>query len=386
MNSKWFDCTLDDVLEFKNGKSLSNSCYIETGEYPVWGSNGMIAHCEKPLNFEPVIVIGRVGAYCGSINLVTESNWVTDNAIYATAKDGNDLKFLYYLLISLDIPHTAIGSAQPLLTQSGLRVLKCKVPPLETQREIAHILGTLDDKIELNRKMNKTLEEIAQTLYKHWFIDFEFPNAEGKPYKSSGGEMVDSELGLIPKGWRVDKLKECCIIVQNGGTPNTSVNDYWTPATIPWLTSGEVRQSIIIETLKMISESGLNNSSAKWTPQGSTVVALYGATAGQIALVAAELTTNQAICSLIPKESYTYYIFMTLLHNQVELTMQARGSAQQNLSKELVESLSAAIPDCLTIKLFHGMISVVYAKVVGNLIENLQLSKLSVHQSNYSFA
>lgn len=212
MNSKWYDCTLDDVLEFKNGKSLANSCYIETGEYPVWGSNGMIAHCEKPLNYEPVIVIGRVGAYCGSINLVTGSNWVTDNAIYATAKEGNDLKFLYYLLISLDIPHTAIGSAQPLLTQSGLKVLKCKVPPLETQREIAHILGTLDDKIELNRKMNKTLEEIAQTLYKHWFIDFEFPNEEGKPYKSSSGEMIDSELGLIPKGWRVGTIGDLCTL------------------------------------------------------------------------------------------------------------------------------------------------------------------------------
>ncbi len=224
MNSIWFDCTLDDVLEFKNGKSLSNSCYIETGEYPVWGSNGMIAHCEKPLNFEPVIVIGRVGAYCGSINLVTESNWVTDNAIYATAKDGNDLKFLYYLLISLDIPHTAIGSAQPLLTQSGLRVLKCKVPPLETQREIAHILGTLDDKIELNRKMNKTLEEIAQALYKHWFIDFEFPNAEGKPYKSSGGEMVDSELGLIPKGWRVGKLSDEFDITMGQSPPGDTYN------------------------------------------------------------------------------------------------------------------------------------------------------------------
>ncbi|GAB1366636.1 restriction endonuclease subunit S [Candidatus Cloacimonadaceae bacterium] len=93
---------------------------------------------------------------------------------------------------------------------SDLSNLMVPYPSLETQKEIAHILGTLDDKIELNRKMNKTLEEIAQALFKHWFIDFEFPNEEGKPYKSSGGEMIDSELGLIPKGWRVSTIGDMC--------------------------------------------------------------------------------------------------------------------------------------------------------------------------------
>jgi len=93
---------------------------------------------------------------------------------------------------------------------SDLSNLVVPFPPLETQKEIAHILGTLDDKIELNRKMNTTLEEIAQTLYKHWFIDFEFPNAEGKPYKSSGGKMMDSELGPIPIGWRVGSIGDMC--------------------------------------------------------------------------------------------------------------------------------------------------------------------------------
>ena len=220
------DCLLEDILEFSNGKSLPNSFYDANAKYPVWGSNGIIAHCDKFLTIESVIVIGRVGAYCGSLNLVDGANWVTDNAIYAIPKPGNDIRFLYYLLISLDISRTAIGSAQPLLTQSGLKAIKCKIPPLETQREIAHILGTLDDKIELNCKISKTLEEMAQTLYKHWFIDFEFPNDEGKPYKSSGGEMIDSELGPIPKGWRVGILSDEFDIIMGQSPPGDTYNTH----------------------------------------------------------------------------------------------------------------------------------------------------------------
>ncbi|MCB5284732.1 MAG: restriction endonuclease subunit S [Candidatus Cloacimonetes bacterium] len=96
----------------------------------------------------------------------------------------------------------------PQITFDVIGEIEINIPPIETQKEIAQVLGTLDDKIELNRRMNKTLEEIAQALFKHWFIDFEFPNEEGKPYKTSGGEMVDSELGLVPKGWRLGQLKE----------------------------------------------------------------------------------------------------------------------------------------------------------------------------------
>lgn len=107
---------------------------------------------------------------------------------------------------------------------SDLSNLVVPNPPLKTPKKFAHNLGILDDKIELNRKMNKTLEEIAQPLFKHWFIDFEFPNAEGKPYKSSGGEMIDSELGLIPKGCRVGKLGDEFNITMGQYPPGNTYN------------------------------------------------------------------------------------------------------------------------------------------------------------------
>ena len=100
------------------------------------------------------------------------------------------------------------GSAQPQLPIQDIRKIKIYLPPLLEQGLIAHFLGIFEEKIKLNQKMNKTLEAIAQTIFKHWFIDFEFPNEEGKPYKSSGGELVDSELGEIPKGWETGRIKD----------------------------------------------------------------------------------------------------------------------------------------------------------------------------------
>lgn len=94
------------------------------------------------------------------------------------------------------------------------------LPPLGEQRQIASILSSLDDKIELNRKMNKTLESIAKAIFKRWFVDFEFPNSNGQPYKSSGGKMIDSELGLIPEGWKVGNLSNLCEIT-TGKRPET---------------------------------------------------------------------------------------------------------------------------------------------------------------------
>ena len=124
-------------------------------------------------------------------------------------KEGKTINdFIYYLSISPEFRNIAIksmtgSSGRQRVQKDVLENVEIKLPPLEEQEKIANILSCLDDKIELNNEMNKTLEEMAQSIFKRWFVDFEFPNEDGKPYKSSGGEMVDSELGMIPKGWEV---------------------------------------------------------------------------------------------------------------------------------------------------------------------------------------
>lgn len=123
-------------------------------------------------------------------------------------------KFLYQILKSDDLINELQAIAEsrsgtfPQITYNELSRMKIKLPPLEEQKAIAHILSTLDDKIEVNNQINKTIENMAQAIFKQWFVDFEFPNKDGEPYKSSGGEMVESELGMIPKGWEVKGLDE----------------------------------------------------------------------------------------------------------------------------------------------------------------------------------
>ena len=125
-------------------------------------------------------------------------------------KDNCHNKFIFYWLLSPDgvnqINARCIGSTQKALTIDTLKKFELKIPPLDEQKAIAHILSTLDDKIEVNNQINKTLENMAQAIFKQWFVDFEFPNEDGEPYKSSGGEMIESELGMIPKGWEVGKF------------------------------------------------------------------------------------------------------------------------------------------------------------------------------------
>ena len=233
----WHETTLAGLLSFANGKSSPGRS--DGLPYPVYGSNGIIGFSDET-NADPnTIVIGRVGTYCGSLHYSNRICWVTDNAIRSTAINGNDTKFLFYLLQTLRLNEWRTGSGQPLLNQKTLSSIPVAVPDPTEQRTIAHVLGTLDDKIELNRRMNQTLEEMARTLFKSWFVDFDPVRAKATlkqrdaPPSQGGNDwnvertrayldrmdpdiaalfpdsFVDSELGPIPEGWEVKALGEC---------------------------------------------------------------------------------------------------------------------------------------------------------------------------------
>ena len=157
------------------------------------------------------IVMAMYGATVGKLGIIKEE-MCTNQACCNMVVDSNkcNYKFLYYSLLynRESIINLANGAAQQNLSVGVIGDYEINLPSLEEQEKIADILSSLDDKVELNNEMNKTLEEMAQSIFKRWFVDFEFPNEDGEPYKSSGGEMVDSELGMIPKGWEVKSLDE----------------------------------------------------------------------------------------------------------------------------------------------------------------------------------
>ena len=191
---EWKEYKLGDVCIMKNGRKRP----IDEGEYPVYGGNGIMGYSNQ-YNTEDTIIVGRVGAYCGNVFLSKNKCWVSDNAISVVAKNQVHTDFLYYLMLTLDLHNQHIGAAQPLMTQDIIGRFEVKIPSLSTQLHIADILISLDDKIEVNRKINSNLEEQAKALFKSWFIDFE-------PFKD--GKFIDSELGKIPEGWKVVTIGE----------------------------------------------------------------------------------------------------------------------------------------------------------------------------------
>ena len=202
--------------------------------------------------------------------------------------------------------------------KDALLDMKLPIPSIEQQTEIVAEYETLSKRIRLNEQMISKLEETAQTLYRKMFVD-----------------GIDKEN--LPDGWRMGTTQDFCMEMKSGGTPSRNHNEYWDKHDYPWLKSGEVHNNIIINVEEYISQAGLDNSSAKIIPQGSVIMAMYGATAAQVAYLSCDTTTNQACCNMIcnSKEDAAY-LFFHLLANQEDIKKLANGGAQENLSQELI--------------------------------------------------
>ena len=240
------------------------------------------------------------------------------------------------------------GSAREIFDWVEMCNVTLPIPSIEKQLVIVNEYNTIQNRIELNNQLIQKLEDTAQTIYKQWFVEFEFPNEEGKPYKSNGGEMVFCEEleKEIPDGWEVVPIKDFCKEMKNGATPSRDNLEYWNSKDIPWIKTGEVSNNILLDAEEYISELGHKNSSTKLLPINTVLMAMYGATAGQVAFLKFETTTNQAccamICDTIEKASLLYFY---LLSNQKEIANMAIGGAQPNLSKNLIEELKIVKPN-----------------------------------------
>ena len=262
-------------------------------------------------------------------------------------KSELEAKWLNYYLLSSSaqeyVYQNLRGSTQQYIPLGALRKLPIKHPlNTEDMERIIKILDDVDNKRDLNNQTINTLEQLAQTLFKRWFVDFEFPNENGDPYKSSGGEMVESELGMIPKHWSVDSISNFSIRLQSGGTPSRKKIEYWSDGKIPWIKTKEIKNNYIIGSEENITKLGLQKSSAKLFEKDTILIAMYGATAGQLAMLKFPASTNQACCGITNK--YPNYLYQELLLKQEYIKSLATGSAQQNLSKEIISNIKLIIP------------------------------------------
>ena len=198
------------LKEFHAGKSIASGLIKDVGEYPVFGGNGQRGYTDTYNQGGQYLIIGRQGAYCGNVRYNIGKAFLTEHAIVGQANEENNAIYLALKLSLMDLGKLQGQSAQPGLSVETLSCISLDIPSKETQDAIAKIIVTLDKKIALNRQINDNLEAMAKQLYDYWFVQFDFPNEEGKPYKSSGGVMVWNEMlkREIPQGWNDCKIKD----------------------------------------------------------------------------------------------------------------------------------------------------------------------------------
>jgi len=268
------------------------------------------------------------------------------------------------------------GSVIPHLYQRDFEEFPISLPPIREQEQISKIIFNLNSKIELLQKQNETLEKIGQEIFKQWFVDFEFPNAEGKPYKSSGGRMVESELGEIPQGWSVGKLGNNLKTVL-GGTPSKSKPKYW-EGNIPWINSGAINDFPVMNFSETISELGLKNSAAKLMPKG-TVVLPFVISVGKevrISVLGIESSGNQSVLGILENEEYSSeFIYNWIQLRKGHLYLSATGGAQQHINKGNVDSMELLIPEKKILMNFNMATKNVFNKIYLNSEAILSLQK-----------
>src|SRR5699024_5006261 len=265
------------------------------------------------------------------------------------------------------------GSVFDTITRNTFDNLIVKLPPKEYQNKVVKVLTMIDKKIELNNAIISNLEELAQTLFKRWFVDFEFPNEEGKPYKSSGGKMVESELGMIPEGWKIKELNDISKEIICGKTTKTSVKEYYggslTFITIPNMHS----QVFALNTARYLTEEGQKSQMKKTLPPNSICVSCI-ATPGLVMLTCVPSQTNQQINSVIPYEEDTYFLYLTLknMSNLIK-ELGSGGSTTLNLNKTQFSKIKITYPIQGIREKFNEKIESLFSKILCLQKENQTL-------------
>jgi type I restriction enzyme S subunit len=267
------------------------------------------------------------------------------------------------------------GSAREIFDWNEMCETLLPVPSPEMQRQLVNEYHVLVDRITINNRLIQKLEETAQAVYKEWVVDFEFPNADEKPYKSNGGEMVESEMGMIPKGWRVKPFTKI-IKLSGGGTPDTNNDSYWN-GEIPFFTPADVVNSYYsIRTEKNVTESGLKNSSTKLYPKNTVFVTARG-TVGAISIAGCEMTMNQSCYAITGTTGmnpfFTHQITLSAIG---KLKNEAVGAVFAALVTKDFDSQILIEPDKCSINLFGEKIKPVYNHILNIVKENQKLSEL----------
>lgn len=334
---EWKEYKLGEVCSrLRSGKGIKSDKVAMTGLFPVIGGNGVRGYTNESNFNGECAIIGRQGANCGNVRYHKGEAYMTEHAVVAVGNNNADTYFLSCLLSLMHLGVLSGQSAQPGLSVQTLSKQIVRLPSVDYQKRVSSILKSLDDKIENNRRINENLEQQAQALFRSWFVDFEHFRDQ---------HFVESELGMIPQGWKVGKLEEICDIV-GGGTPSKKREDFYTNSGIAWLTPKDLSITHAKFTSKGendITKLGYENSSAKIMPRGSVLFSSR-APIGYITIAQNDICTNQGFKSAVPKIAGTAFLYNFLKKSIPIIESQATGSTFKEASGSLMKSLDVVIP------------------------------------------
>lgn len=344
MKSEWNHVQLSDIMIFKNGKKRPAS----PGNIPVYGGNSILGFAGDSNN-QNCIIIGRVGAYCGSVFYESQRCWVSDNAICCTAKENSDIAFDYYLLKGLRLNERHIGTSQPLLTQEILNRIEILCPTLPEQRKIGSLLSLLDNKIELNQKINENLERQAEAIFSEYFLN----NSD------------------IPDGWRIGNLLEIADYLNGLAMQKYRPKDG--EAGLPVLKIKELRQGSCDDSSELCSPSIkseyiIHDGDVIFSWSGSLLVDFWcGGTCG----------LNQHLFKLTSKDYNKWFYYSWTLHhlNRFIAIAADKATTMGHIKREELAKAEVLIPSKSDYDKIGAIMGPMYDLIIANRQENRKLAE-----------
>jgi len=366
---------LKELLSIKNGKDHKE---LKNGTIPIFGSGGIMRYGDRAIFNDESILLPRKGTL-SNIQYVNKPFWTVDTIYYSIInKELANPFYLYNFIKSLDLSKLNTGTGVPSMTFDSYYNLDILLPTLETQQKIASILSALDSKIELNNRINAELEAMAKTLYDYWFVQFDFPDKNGKPYKTSGGKMVwNEELKReIPEGWEVKTLNECMRIFR-GASPRP-IDDFMSKSGAPWIKISDatsINHWFIVTTKEFIKEEGVKHSREL---QPGTLILSNSASPGipRIVEIRACVHDGWLIIDSFKDDLYNEFMMFFFEHFRNKILNMGTGSIFKNLKTDYIKDLLITLPPKELLNDSQDLFNKFNTQILNNVMQNKQLTEL----------
>ena len=344
-SSSWKSSALGELLNFRRGHDLPKT-KMKEGPVPVVGSSGIIGFHNEFTTKNPCLTIGRSGNI-GNPHILEEDCWAHNTTLYVDDFKGNEPKYLFYLLKTLGLSNYGGGSAVPTLNRNHIHPIVVRyTSSRDEQKNIAHVLSTLDEKIEVNNQISKTLENMAQAIYKHWFVDFEFPDENGNPYKSSGGKMVESEFWRIPEFWEIVSLETFVEIKYGKDHKKLAEGEY------PVYGSGGIMRYV-----------------DKFLYNGESVLVPRKGTLNNVMYINESFwSVDTMFYTVMKKKNIAKFIYLFL--NGIDLKSMNVGSAVPSMTTNILNNMKIIKPPSRILEEFNSLISPIFQMIKHNKEEN----------------